>query len=71
MSTKVEWIEKSYEQIQDEKKTHAQSSDKKYAYPDANAKWNMRYFGTWKEAVKFMRSINKNNEYYVKMEKEY
>ena len=71
MGTKVEWIEKSYEQLQDEKQSYAQTSGKKYAYPDDNAKWNMRYFGTWKEAVKFTRSINKNNEYYVKMEKEY
>ena len=71
MGTKVMWIEKSYEQLQDEKQSYAQTSGKKYTYPDDNTKWNMRYFGTWKEAVKFTRSINKNNEYYVKMEKEY
>ena len=65
------WIKKSYEQLQDEKQSYAQTSSKKYAYPDDNTKWNMRYFGTWKEAVKFTRSINKNNEYYMKMEMEY
>ena len=48
-----------------------QTSGKKYAYPDDKSKWNMRYFGTWKEAVKFTRSINKNNEYYMKIETEY
>ena len=70
MTTRVRWIKKSFEQLHDEKRGHAQTSGKKF-WPDKNAKWNYRYFDKYEDAEKFIKSVNKNNDHFCKLEKEY
>ena len=70
MTTRVRWIKKSFEQLQDESRGHAQTSGKKF-WPDENTKWNYRYFDKYEDAEKFIKNLNRNNDHFCKLEKEY